>query len=161
MRRCPTNLPITPEREESFLRALRETGSWDFAAACGSPHLKGPRAGWHAWKDHAARSPEFAVRVQEALAYAQGIAERELRRRALRKGGDSLLLRLLQRRDPSWRDATKIDVTARAEVPEGSLVLTPRDILRLDPSQQRVLVELLNAIRLNREAEAEADGPVP
>src|SRR5437773_11489741 len=69
------SMPITPERAEIFLDALRKTGSYNAAAAAASPHLV-KRGSKHcsirAFREYARRNPEFAMEVEAAMGEVRG-----------------------------------------------------------------------------------------
>src|SRR5574341_1179617 len=80
-RRC---YPVTPVREAVFLRAVEDGGSDAAAAALAHPGEAPERhGGVMTWRDHAARSPEFALRWAQAKERYLGRLETELSRRVL------------------------------------------------------------------------------
>lgn len=78
--------PITPERAEIFLDALRKTGSLHAAAAAASPHLV-RRGSKHCsiggFREYAKRNPEFATAVEACLTEVRGRMESLVLERAL------------------------------------------------------------------------------
>ena len=65
-------LPITPEREDAFLRGfVGSGGSWTDACRAASPHLATTSAGRNppghqTWRNHLRNSLAFAERFEEA-----------------------------------------------------------------------------------------------
>ena len=81
-----TTMPVTPERRETFLRVLRETGgNWSAACRAASPHLdqSQKRPGFSTWKALAERDPAFAAQVEEVRQEIRDTLEAELYRRAV------------------------------------------------------------------------------
>lgn len=120
---------IDDRRKAAFLEALRQTGSFRWAATIASPHLHGRERksgrrghGYESFRDAMRRDPIFAAAVHEAQSYALGRAEQILAERMLtpdtrpiidkngvvvavatdHRNANTLLLRFLERHDGGW-----------------------------------------------------------
>lgn len=165
---------VTEERIATYLRVLEETGSEYEAAAAASPHCIGEedrgRPGWTTFRDLEKSDPEFAQRKHAAMIAFLGRGEAAVAKRAFeptvresynRKGelvsrevrwadADKLLLRLLARHDPRWREGRSLQVDGQithASDNAFGVTLTATDVLLLSPERRALFVELLTEIR--------------
>ncbi len=172
---------VSPERIDTYLRVLEETGSEYEAASAASPHLEpdadGGRPGRKTFEDFARDDPEFAARKSAALSAFMGKAEAALAKRAFEpcvrtsynktgqvvgrevrwSDADKLLLRLLARHDPRWREGKNLQVDGRIEHANDDgfgVMLRPQDVLLLDGPDRQEFIRLLGEIR-NRRSEME------
>lgn len=157
-----STMPITPKRRETFLKVLRETGSFRAACKAASPHSSGEQFASSTWYDLRRRDPEFEAQVQAALNDFIGDAEAELTRRAFEpeikrhysrdgvliaeersnRESNKLLTRLLARHDPEWRERTSLEVSG--SVGHVSYTLSPETIMQLPKDRAALLIELLD-----------------
>jgi hypothetical protein len=174
-------MPITPERAEAFLIALRQTGSYSAAAAAASPHLaaKGSKScGVGAFREYARRNPQFAEDVEAAMTAVKGEMEALVLERArtpderpiFGKNGallgvqkdsrpaNQMLALWLSSHDPAkWaaKLSTKTEVTVTNT--DGSLtsgaafIVKPADVLLLDEADRATLIDLLSKLEDRRE----------
>lgn len=165
---------VTDERIDTYLRVLEATGSEYEAAAAASPHCVGEegrgRPGWTTFRDLEKNDPEFAQRKHAAMIAFLGRGEAAVAKRAFeptvresynRKGelvgrevrwadADKLLLRLLARHDPRWREGRSLQVDGQiAHTSDNAfgVTLTATDVLLLSPERRALFVELLTEIR--------------
>lgn len=155
--------PLTEARKQLFLKVLAETGSPVAAASAATPWAEGKQGGLNTFRDEARRDLEFAEKWERAKQEALAAVEQEIHRRAMepptraiwhkgelvgysedRNSSDKLLLRFAARLEPAWRERTTID----ANVTTAGIILAirPSDVLTLDRSEQRTLLDLLEKI---------------
>ena len=175
-------LPITSEVEDKFVEGLILHGTFDSAARHARPHLAArgsKRCSLAAFREHARRNPDFAAKCEEALSDFKGEMEALAVQRAKtvdtrphydkngnllgieenRRNANDMLKVVLARIDPSaW--APKRNVTVDATVTHNEAKLTggaayivkPDDMLLLDATEQRTLIDLLSKIEDARKA---------
>lgn len=130
---------IDDRRKAAFLEALRQTGSFRWAATIASPHLHGRERrsgrrghGYESFRDAMRRDPIFAAAVEEAQSFALGRAEQILAERMLtpdtrpiidkngvvvavatdHRNANTLLLRFLERHSPDhWAPKKQLSGT--------------------------------------------------
>jgi hypothetical protein len=179
-------MPITPERAEAFLIALRETGSYSAAAAAASPHLaaKGSKScSIGAFREYARRNPQFAENVEAAMTEVKGRMEALVLERAMTpderpifgKNGallgvqkdsrpaNQMLALWLASHDPGkWAAKQSIKSEVTVNNADGSLtggqayIVKPADVLLLDEADRVKLIDLLSKLEDRRE---EANAP--
>lgn len=86
------------------------------------------------------------------------------RTRIDRRNMNALLLRLAERLDPDWAPgrrvtSTNTNVNLNVDATNGAYVLTPADIMHLDPEDRPLFVDLLRTIRDRKKGGT--DGPAP
>jgi hypothetical protein len=87
-----------------------------------------------------------------------------VRTRIDRRNMNALLLRLAERLDPDWAPgrrvtSTNTNVNLNVDATNGAYVLTPADIMLLEPEDRPLLVDLLRVIRDRKKGGT--DGPAP
>ena len=160
--------PMTPERRRQFLETLRTTGSVVEAARVATPRGTGRQAGYSTFRRLREVDPSWAEEVADALAEAQAQLETVLLDRILhppkrpvyvggkiigwvedRNSSDKLLLRSLQRLDPSWADRRHHDVTGQVlheHAHRHEFALRAEHIDLLAPAEQGVFLALVAKI---------------
>ena len=167
--------PMTPERRDLFLSALKTTGNFTEASRLTSP---GSSERWGArstFMDLRKRDPVFAAEIEEALAEFQADLESEARRRIfdgvpepvfykgvqavdsegrpafIARKSDNILLRMMERFDQAWVQKKQLEHSG--SVAQGSpdvVSLTVQDVLSLDEVDQRDLTRVLARMAANR-----------
>jgi hypothetical protein len=158
-----------PERQEVFLRAYAQSGSYAWAAFQATPHAKSARSARQSFIALEHRDPIFAERVEDARSEAQAMLEKRCHDLALhgekrisyhRDGSiaaeetrtDSrILLRALSRINPEWSEHTHKTIEHRGDRLERTVMvanITAADILLLgDEESIRACANYLNRIR--------------
>ena len=174
-------IPITPERADAFLKALRETGSYSAAAAAASPHLAAAGSktcSVGAFREYARRNPQFAEDVEAAMTEVKGRMEALVLERAMTpderpifgKNGallgvqkdsrpaNQMLALWLASHDPGkWaaKQSIKSEVTVTnndASLTSGAaFIVKPADVLLLDEADRATLIDLLSKLEDRRE----------
>jgi hypothetical protein len=170
-------LPTTDERRQIYVDAIRETGSLKEAGRRASPHAKAPSYGSSTWHDLRRRDPEFEAQVQQAISDFVGKAEAALTERAFEpetrehysrdgqlisretshRESNKLLLRLLSRHDPEWREKTSLNVSG--SVSHTTFTLNPTLIMQLPRERAELLIELLDELSAIEQAQDQGLDP--
>lgn len=168
-------MPITPEREDLFLKAFVETGG-SFSDACraASPHLPADSAGRHppahqTWRNHEKNDLAFAERMNDArrevadelIKIATQRIKEGTRRPMLYRGkqgvdhtgrpawdvkySDALLFKRLQSLLPEFRDTKEVNVNVR-----GHWTLAAADLQALGEAELATFTNLMEKIRDHR-----------
>jgi hypothetical protein len=183
--------PMTPEREDVFIDALiKSGGSFAYASMAAAPKNGNgnPRSGknnaapcYETWRSYIKRSPEFAIRVQNALTSALANMENLLHERAHQKdtrpivdrdgnvvavaedsrNANSMLLAWLRKHSPEWLEKKIVALNAEVlhknadDESAGGLryVVRAEHVRMLEPEKQKLLMELLTDIEEIRLAE--------
>lgn len=170
-----TSQPVTPERRETYLQALRETGSHEYAAATATPHGTGLRPGGTTFRDLRKRDPEFELQCKEAISEFLGSLEQTIahwakrgrERPLLDKNGNvvavesfppdsKLLLAALRRLAPErWNERQQLEVSgAVTHVHQDALaVLTYDDVMLLEREDRNAITALLQKVADARAAQ--------
>lgn len=157
-------LPMTDERKERFLQALRENGGLLRASAqAASPHCTGPDGGLTSFRRAMAQDPDFEAAVREAEEAGIAAMEEEFvglirhgwietdtvdaqgRRTTRLKRSERLMELWLKAKCPEYREASRISVDAKVE----------RAVqLRLDELSDEELEQLETAVGVLQAAQA-------
>jgi hypothetical protein len=158
--------PLTPERKETFLATLRETGSPFAAARAATPWSSERHCGLSTFRDERRRDPQFAADWERAIEEAIGRIEAEVVRRAMTptkrpvfsKGelvghveeyDNRLLVTLAKRLNPDdWSERQKVEHSGSVshEHRHAVAVLKPRDVLLLPEADREPFLAYIGKI---------------